>query len=248
METIASIGEQKTRLWAMAYEQSDNIICCENCGTINRVKRLTANCTVMPRRRPRSGPKDFTDIIAGHVEPGTIGQLLLSSGAMQPESALPIFRQVCRSLGRSPGISLQVTDSPAYMSPEQCLGKLPDERSQVYSLGCLLYEALTGKPPFGADEPLQIMMQHVQKEPPRLLISDYAGAVKLAAVLRRCLSKKPARRYQNLSALEAELTQLTETLVPQPCSKKLPGRAPALAAGIGLALLLGCLKHVRDKR
>ncbi len=62
----------------------------------------------------------------------------------------------------------EVFGSPPFMSPEQCLGSAVDNRSDLYSLGCILYVLLTGAPPFDGGEPLNIMWQQVHESPSRL--------------------------------------------------------------------------------
>ncbi|HEY9716191.1 MAG TPA: serine/threonine-protein kinase, partial [Trichormus sp.] len=56
-----------------------------------------------------------------------------------------------------------ILGSPAYMSPEQCLGHVVDERSDIYSLGCLMYETLTGRSPFASDTPVKSMLRHLEE-------------------------------------------------------------------------------------
>ncbi|MGL1446836.1 serine/threonine protein kinase, partial [Vibrio parahaemolyticus] len=55
--------------------------------------------------------------------------------------------------------------SPLYMSPEQCLGNKLDARSDIYALGCVMYETLTGHPPFEASNPIKIILKHVNDLP-----------------------------------------------------------------------------------
>src|SRR5262249_4623619 len=60
----------------------------------------------------------------------------------------------------------QIFGSPAYMSPEQCQGKHVDVRADIYSLGCVLYETVTGVPPFGGENVYEVMMNHLNAAPP----------------------------------------------------------------------------------
>ena len=96
-----------------------------------------------------------------------------------------------------------VFGTPLYMSPEQCLGAKIDQRSDIYSLGCVLFETLTGAPPFRGDNPLAVMMQHGTAAVPSMkeasLGREFPPA--LQSVLAKMLSKDPADRYQNCAEL-----------------------------------------------
>ncbi|HEY9732280.1 MAG TPA: protein kinase [Drouetiella sp.] len=100
--------------------------------------------------------------------------------------------------------------SPNYMSPEQCLGRGIDRRCDIYSLGCVMYEALTGNPPFISDNALTTMMKHQNETPPSLkeatLGRDFPPD--LEAIVARMLVKQPDSRYQNFSQVEDDLRLL----------------------------------------
>lgn len=89
-----------------------------------------------------------------------------------------------------------IIGSPPYMSPEQCQGEFVDSRSDQYSLGCLLFFMLTGKPPFLGNNALETMSFHINEEPPLLDIEP-----KLDEIYKRLLKKKPGERYESLNEL-----------------------------------------------
>jgi serine/threonine protein kinase len=104
----------------------------------------------------------------------------------------------------------EVFGTPLYMSPEQCSGDKVDRRSDIYSLGCVLYEALTGTPPFCGQSALETMMQHsTQKIPPMFeasLGTEFPEA--LETIIDRMLAKDPIDRYQRCFTLADHLIRL----------------------------------------
>jgi serine/threonine protein kinase len=112
-----------------------------------------------------------------------------------------------------------------YMSPEQAQGLDVDQRSDIYSLGCALYEALSGQPPF-VGEPIPVLYQQVHVQPTyiRSLNSDVPPG--LWHVLRKCLLKRPDDRYGSAAILAEELRPFAEGLI-QPTPP--PWRAPETA-------------------
>lgn len=104
-----------------------------------------------------------------------------------------------------------VFGSPLYMSPEQASGKKVDARSDIYSLGCLMYEALTGSPPLQADTIIQTMFLHLNQMPTSM--SDRAQGLyfpeTLEYVVRKCLEKDPASRYQTMLDLKVDLVKVS---------------------------------------
>jgi eukaryotic-like serine/threonine-protein kinase len=94
-----------------------------------------------------------------------------------------------------------------YMSPEMCAGKQADFRSDIYSLGCVLYECALGVPPFQADNPLRIMHKHAHEYPSILLKSALSP---FEQVIFKCLQKDPANRFQSASDLCLALEQIAD--------------------------------------
>ncbi|MEM1414005.1 MAG: serine/threonine-protein kinase [Myxococcota bacterium] len=117
--------------------------------------------------------------------------------------------------------------TPVYMAPEQCLGEATDGRADVYSLGAILYELLTGEAPFRGASRDALLTQKLEGSPP-----DPRGRrnvpAELARLVRRCLARDPTERPASASALEAALLSFaTITLSPG-------APAPALASPAGL--------------
>jgi serine/threonine protein kinase len=94
-----------------------------------------------------------------------------------------------------------VVGTPQYLSPEQALGRGVDERSDLYSVGCMLFELLTGRLPFDADSPLAMAYQHVQETPPAPSSFNSALGPAVDALVARALRKNPAERFPTADAM-----------------------------------------------
>ena len=108
-----------------------------------------------------------------------------------------------------------VFGSPLYMSPEQVEGAVVDHRSDIYSFGCTLFEALTGSPPFVGENALETMVCHQYSKPPTLYDAGFEREVpqRLHNLLARLLAKNPEERYQSLTEVAAELNYCFEAIV-----------------------------------
>lgn len=100
--------------------------------------------------------------------------------------------------------------SPLYMSPEQCLGQALDQRSDIYSLGCVMYETLTGAPPLVSDGVLKTMMKHIHDMPAgfKEVSPHMANTDGLERIVFKSLAKDPNTRYQKLDEMLADLQAL----------------------------------------
>ncbi len=107
-----------------------------------------------------------------------------------------------------------VFGSPLYMSPEQAMGADIDARSDIYSLGCALFECLTEKPPFLGENIVDTLTRHQQDNPPNLADVDIGSRYpqRLEGLVRRMLVKDPEKRIATMKEVKQELTDLLETL------------------------------------
>ncbi|AII07406.1 serine/threonine-protein kinase [Rhodococcus wratislaviensis] len=101
-----------------------------------------------------------------------------------------------------------VIGTAQYLSPEQARGEQVDARSDVYSLGCVLFEILTGEPPFKGDSPVAVAYQHVREDPqtPSAVNPDIPR--ELDSVILKAMSKNPANRYQTAADMRSDLVRV----------------------------------------
>ncbi|WP_420645048.1 protein kinase domain-containing protein [Candidatus Leptofilum sp.] len=100
-----------------------------------------------------------------------------------------------------------VMGTPYYMSPEQAMGRSVDGRTDIYALGVILYEMLSGTVPFKADSPLAILSQHLYEPPPPLIERRHDLSVTTHQTIEMCLQKEPEKRFQTAEQLRAALNQ-----------------------------------------
>lgn len=102
-----------------------------------------------------------------------------------------------------------VLGTPLYMSPEQALGKRVDQRSDIYSFGCLMYAALSGTPPFVGETFVDTANKHISEAPPA--INQALGvSTGLKMITLKAMEKKPEDRYQSMDEIITDLKKLTK--------------------------------------
>jgi serine/threonine-protein kinase len=113
--------------------------------------------------------------------------------------------------GQDPGLTTAgtVMGTPDYMSPEQARGQSADFRADIYSLGVVLFEALTGRLPFQGETVTQIIIAHIQQPPPRPGSINPRLPQGLEGAILRCLQKDPDRRWQSVSELARALNAVS---------------------------------------
>ncbi len=124
-----------------------------------------------------------------------------------------------------------VVGTAQYLSPEQARGEVVDNRSDVYSTGCVLYELLAGRPPFVGDSPFSVAYQHVREhaEPPSAYNSDIPAA--LDAIVMKALAKPLDERYQSAAEMQADISRhLQGVPVQAPPTQTLAAVPVAVAA------------------
>lgn len=95
-----------------------------------------------------------------------------------------------------------VFGTPLYMSPEQCMGRKVDSRSDIYSLGCVLYQLVVGRPPFIAESTVEVLLKHVNEAPSSNDLASVSPAMRF--ILEHALEKAPGMRYKSMEELAAD--------------------------------------------
>jgi len=162
---------------------------------------------------------------------------------------------LARSLGES-GLTQTgaLVGTLEYMSPEQALGSTLDQRSDIFSVGLIFYELLTGKTPYAADTAIASLMKRTREEARSASDVDASVPKSLSAIVARCLEREPANRYysavellQQLTTWEANPNISAETLsqmIPHPIIRRsrfsldLPGKSWMWIAGAVLVIVL----------
>jgi serine/threonine protein kinase len=186
-------------------------------------------------------------VVHRDIKPGNI--MLVSGAALGAEGSVKVVDfGIAKLTGTDEGEIQALTrtgeifGSPLYMSPEQCGSGLVDRRSDVYSLGCVIFESLTGAPPFVGQNALATMMMH-QSDLPLSLKEASLGREQPEAVERivaKMLRKSPCERYDNLGIVANELMLCRRAALagdPEQCKLvETPKPEPRRSTGVSIDL------------
>lgn len=142
------------------------------------------------------------------------GRLLLSDFGIVRLSAMPALTTVGNFLGTA-----------EYASPEQASGSQLDARTDIYALGCILFELLTGSVPFRGSNPFAILSKHISDPVPSLKHSHPDLSPAIEFVVKKALAKNPQDRYQNATEMAADLQAAISPAVAAPGKMRLSGDA-----------------------
>ena len=162
-------------------------------------------------------------IVHRDIKPANV--MLSTDGAVKVMD-FGIARAVADS-GATMTQTANVLGTAQYLSPEQARGETVDSRSDIYSTGCLLYELLTGRPPFQGESPVAVAYQHVRENPvpPSTLNPDVGGEAD--AIVMKALTKNPANRYQSADEMRTDIERALQgaTVAAPPVMAEPPTQA-----------------------
>jgi serine/threonine-protein kinase len=200
---VYDTGEDRTTTGATPYivmeyvegETLRDVLRREGRMTPERAMSLTADICAALDFSHRNG------IVHRDVKPGNV--MITPQGTVKVMD-FGIARAVSDSAATMTSTAA-VIGTAQYLSPEQARGEGVDARSDVYSAGCLLYELVTGTPPFTGDSPVAVAYQHVREDPRTPSSLNPAISPELDAILLKAMSKNPANRYQSAADMGADL-------------------------------------------
>jgi eukaryotic-like serine/threonine-protein kinase len=185
-------------------------------------------------------------VVHRDLKPGNImltpsGAKLLDFGLAKPAAALATAATLTATQNSPVTEQGTIVGTFHYMSPEQVEGKELDARSDIFSLGAVLYEMLTGQRAFDGKSQLSVASAILEKEPAPITVRKPMTPPVLDHVIRRCLAKDPEERWQSASDIKSELLWISqasgEAAIRQPTMSRKPWWAYAVSAG-GAALLV----------
>ncbi len=180
------------------------------------------------------------EIVHRDVKPSNI---MIVRGGLAKITDFGIARMPASAVKTMTGLIL---GSPRYMSPEQVIGRSLDHRTDIFSLGVVLYEALTGTPPFDGDNVNAIMYATVNTIPPAPSNVNAGVLAMLDLVVAKALAKTVDERYQTMREFADDLGQVRRLLVKQPSGDVLAKQAPPSAKPLSLDTL-GAGRYQKDR-
>jgi serine/threonine-protein kinase len=187
-------------------------------------------------------------VVHRDIKPENILLTVRGSAGATPFALVADFG-IARALSEREGETLTVTGlvigTPAYMSPEQAVGdRSVDARSDVYSLGCVLYEMLCGHPPFAGDTTRGLIAEQVLQTPPAVSESRKGVPASLEAIVRTAMAKHPGDRYVSAVAMSTALRSAADDITASLQRERKPARVGTKARrtiAVGGIVLLAAL-------
>lgn len=135
---------------------------------------------------------------------------------------------IARAMSQTTQQDDMVWGTPQYFAPEQAAGEPPTPASDVYAIGVMMFEMLTGRLPFEAAEPVQIALKHMQEKPPPVSLYNTAVPPQIENIMLKVLSKEPAGRYRTAGQLGRILLAYRERHDEDATQVGLTGSTPAV--------------------
>ncbi len=164
---------------------------------------------------------------------GRVSVLDFGLAKMKPPGGVSGVSRTATQFLTDPGM---VMGTVHYMSPEQALGREADERSDLFSLGVVLYEMATGRLPYAGANATELLMQILHAQPEAMARFNYETPPELERIVRKCLEKDRERRYQSARDLQVDLQNLERSFIPAGGAEK-SGATRARAAQIGVVIV-----------
>jgi serine/threonine-protein kinase len=153
-------------------------------------------------------------IVHRDIKPGNV--MLTSTGEVKVAD-FGIARAVSESSGTAT-MTGTVMGTAQYLSPEQGRGEAADARSDIYSVGCMLYELLVGHPPFSGESMVSIVVQHIYDSPTPPSVAARKISTGVDAIILKALAKNPAERYQTASEMKGDIERVLSGKSPEATS------------------------------
>ena len=150
-------------------------------------------------------------IVHRDIKPGNV--MLTSTGEVKVAD-FGIARAVSESSGTAT-MTGTVMGTAQYLSPEQGRGEAADARSDIYSVGCMLYELLVGHPPFSGESMVSIVVQHIYDSPTPPSVAAREISTGVDAIILKALAKNPAERYQTASEMKGDIERVLSGKSPE---------------------------------
>jgi eukaryotic-like serine/threonine-protein kinase len=156
----------------------------------------------------------------------------------RPEKASPVDGTAGALATESIALTRGLVGTPAYMSPEQLRGEGADERTDLYALGCVLYEMVTGQPVFREEQPTRLIEAILHRPPVGPRARNERVSPELERIILKCLEKDPERRYQSAKELGVDLRRLAEPSSVAAKEERAGGKHRSWARGAVAAIVL----------